>query len=361
VTPLLGFVNTGAISAVSILIRANEVENAGSIAASLGSVTLDADSAKLEGGLFRSGSSSLRGGDIKLDARSVKFRNYTISTGGTIQFNVSDSLFDSGGGANNDFRVRGGFNLLRKPDTGDLLGTTIHTDAPDFDAVSHQWAGEDRGATSDGYTNNVAIGRLILRTFSDAVLRFSGMGANNGLYVDFLELHPSVQTNLENSLIIDPNLTIYFAAANVPVDQLDGKLNGRLKWVSAFAGPNSSIDVLLANGQTIKVNRALRESVTIDSDGDGVANAFDFFPFDSTVWNTISIGTLAGERSVSLSLFAVPGNAYLVESTTNLTSPDWQPVLTYRHLAVTNGMVTITHSNIPPGEVQRYYRVRYSP
>src|SRR4030095_14644360 len=104
VTPLLGFVNTGAISAVSILIRADEVENAGSIAASLGSVSLNAETAKLEGGLFRSGSSTLRGGDIKLDARSVKFRNYAIQTGGTIQFNVTNSLFDSGGRATTGFR-----------------------------------------------------------------------------------------------------------------------------------------------------------------------------------------------------------------------------------------------------------------
>src|SRR5207249_3799775 len=110
---------------------------------------------------------------------------------------------------------------------------------------------------------------------------FSGASAGNAIYVDFLELDTSVSSDLENTLAIDPDFTIYFADANVPVEQLDGQFDGHLRWVSEFNGPNSSVDVLLRSGKTVKMNRALRNSASIDSDGDGIANGDDIYPLDA--------------------------------------------------------------------------------
>ncbi len=87
------------------------------------------------------------------------------------------------------------------------------------------------------------------------------------------------------------NIEVYYADVRLDefgpslLETLDG-LNlgsGSLHWVSSFAGPNSSVDVLVrANGQTntIQVNRALRQSALIDSNNNGIPNAFDPFPFD---------------------------------------------------------------------------------
>ena len=85
--------------------------------------------------------------------------------------------------------------------------------------------------------------------------------------------------DLASTLQVDPNLTLYFAYANVPVEQLDGLLGGRLRWVRDFVGPNSGVAVALPSGRTIIVNRGLRESPTIDSDGDGIPNSIDEQPF----------------------------------------------------------------------------------
>ena len=356
--PYVSFVNRGSINAVSTLIRANNFENSGGIAANVGSITLDVDSGKLEGGLFSTSGSLASGGDVNLNGGSLKFRDYTIQSGGGLNLNVANNLYDSGAGAGNTFTVARGFNLFTRPAGGDLLGTTIKSTAPLFTRVQHFWAGEDRGATRAGYSNNVAIGHLTLDVAADGLLTFSGTGANNALYVDLLEIGPTALASLQDAIQIDPNLTIYFAIANVPVEQLDGQLNGRLKWVSDFAGPNSSIDVLLPNGQTIQVNRALLESTTIDSDGDGIPNAFDLTPFDGVmILSTITILNFPPPTAL-ITWQAAGETVYHVEYTTNPLGTNWQPLLIYKNTATKRGPVTV--QDTVNGE-QRYYRVVYYP
>src|SRR5207249_4216049 len=203
-----------------------------------------------------------------------------------------------------------------------------------------------------------AIGHLTLEVAADWLLTFSGTGANNALYVDLLEIGPTALASLQDAIQIDPNLTIYFAIANVPVEQLDGQLNGRLKWVSDFAGPNSSIDVLLPNGQTIQVNRALLESTTIDSDGDGIPNAFDLTPFDGVmILSTITILNFPPPTAL-ITWQAAAETVYHVEYTTNPLGTNWQPLLIYKNTATKRGPVTV--QDTVNGE-QRYYRVVYYP
>ena len=79
---------------------------------------------------------------------------------------------------------------------------------------------------------------------------------------------------------------IYYAAARLnftppnntnglpqsPEEFLDGQFGGHLRWASGYAGPNSSVTVLV-NGQSVQVNKALFNSHIIDSDHDGLPNS----------------------------------------------------------------------------------------
>ena len=192
------------------------------------------------------------------------------------------------------------------------------------------------------------------------------------MYVDFLELGTGVKEAFTNDdlgsvLEIADNLVLYFADANVPAEALDGQLDGHVRWTgrdweTGFAGPNSSVDVLRLNGQTVKMNRALRFSTTIDSDGDGVLNADDAYPLDGAAWNGLTLSVQGGGPSpLQLSWMAIPRIVYQVETTTNLAAPNWQPVTNYTNLSMSGSVVTLSPANVHTGEVQQFYRVRYTP
>src|SRR2546421_11579911 len=120
-------------------------------------------------------------------------------------------------------------------------------------------------------------------------------------------------------------MVIYFAASNVPADQLNNQIGGHLHWVPEFIGPNSSVDVVRANGQIVQMNRAVRESTTIDSDGDGIPNAYDAFPLDPDAALALtSVGRSTPPPTVSFSWNAKPKTVYSVEYTSALGSGDWQ-------------------------------------
>jgi hypothetical protein len=206
----------------------------------------------------------------------------------------------------------------------------------------------------------VAIGILNL-TAGFGQLSFAGTGLHNGLYVDFLNVAGVGVTNLQDLLAIAPSLTIYFAGANLPAEQLDGKLGGRLRWVRDFAGPNSSVPVLLPNGHTILVNTALRQSPDIDSDADGLPNGVDPSPFDGVRFTKISVTNQPPSRSVQIIWQAAAGTVYRVEYATNLLAPIWQLLTTYTNTATTNAAVAVVDSGVPAGQTERYYRVSYTP
>jgi hypothetical protein len=118
------------------------------------------------------------------------------------------------------------------------------------------------------------------------------------------------------------------------------------------------------------MNRALRFSNTIDSDGDGVANAVDFYPLDQAAWNSapgtngivgsVSMTSFGSSRAVSVSWSAVPQGNYTVEFSTSLSAPNWQPLMNYTNVAVASGAVAVLDTTLPVGESQRFYRLRYS-
>jgi hypothetical protein len=356
--PYTAFVNQGTLSGSTHLIHSDYVENSGTINAS-GRITLQVQTAKLEGGTHNSGA------DVIIRGQDVKFHQYNGLTGDRLVLDVTGSLSDSGGSANNVLSTGDGFHLLRKPAQGDLLGTALQTTAPRFARVDHVWAAADRGAVVEGFFNNVAIGQLSLSAGPSALLSFRGLD-NTGsyaIYVDFLNLQGTVQAafnedDLESVLDLAPNLVIYYAYANVPVEQLDGRLNGQLRWIKEFAGPNSSVDVALRSGKTIRVNRGLRESLTIDSNGNGIANGLDPEPFDEP---ELDVEVVQTEPLVTqIRWFAAPHTTYHVEYATTFIDADWQSLETISNRTDSLQPVVVEdHTN--EAQTQRYYRVRYQP
>ena len=277
-------------------------------------------------------------------------------------------MADAGSISSNVWSCQDGFNLPIKPRFGDLFGTRVQSTPRQFALSAHTWAAEDRGARVEGFKDNVVIGRLGLNGNPQSFLQFDAVSpAGNALYVDFLNLEGPVldafNTNdLESILGIGLGFAIYFADSNVPAEELDGQLNGQIRWVKDFAGPNSSVDVLRLDGRTVKMNRPLRFSTTIDSDGDGVANAYDAYPLDAGAWNSVTLSFQGGLQSpFKLSWMAAPDVVYLVETTTNLSTPNWQSVTNYTNLSATSSSVTLSPAVVNTAEAQRYYRIRYTP
>lgn len=390
------FVNTGSISVGgreminSVFYQSGGNENAP------GGYFVTTSSGKIENAGITSGQDmNFTGGFLKLD-------NSTLTVGNQLNFNLTNALYDSGGSANNTLICGDGFNLPVKPATGDLLGTAITSEANNGAEVDHLWAGQDHGATVAGYSNNVALGQLMLSpqgvSSFPPLFYFTGASVSNALYVDLLDL--SQITNLEEMLQTDPNLVIYYAAAKLPSritvlsstgipqqevetnnllngqsyyvvanggsgqvpqeaeEVLNGKLGGHLRWVGSFAGPNSSVDVIV-NGQTVSVNRALRYSLVIDSNGDGIPNGLDPNPF-----NTLPV-VLAGSlvqtpppaKKFAITWLAQTNLPYRVQYTTSLPGTNWQLLLNYTNMSPTNATVTVWDTNAVSS--QRFYRVSH--
>jgi len=360
-TPYSAFVNNGTITAFGQTIKSDYVELNGQNNASA-NISVTAASAKIQGALDG-------GGDVEFFAGDLRFLHASISAGSRLDLTVTNTLSDAGGSSGNSFSVHDGFRLLRKPNSGDLLGTSINSIAPAFAEVDHVWAAADLGPSSAGFQNNAALGRLILtpgqfEASFPPLFFFAGTGGGNALYVDQLDL--SNLADYQNEIAINPDLVIYYAsaklnftppltngAAQLPEEFLDGQFGGHLRWVRDFAGPNSSVAVI-QNGVSILVNRAFRESLIIDSDGDGVPNGLDFFPFDSSLVAKLALAK--PPMTAVLSWNAKPNKIYSVEATTNNVSPTWTRVMYFTNSASTNGTVTV-QIPVAPGAPRQFYRV----
>jgi len=362
---LTNFVNHGSLNAYAHLITTDYYEDTGQML-SVYLKKVYANSLNLDGGL------DTCYGDVHLYGTDLKMRNQTLAVSGALNLALTNSVADAPTGTNS-ITCDGGFHLLLKPRRGDLLGTSIHTRAGNFISIPHTWMAEDRGPTPEGFVDNMAIGRLRLSVIPGSELRFGPPLDVNGvplpgkyaLYVDYLELRDQLQADPDSGIVVEPGLTVYFADSNVPVSILDGKSGGRLVWARSYTGPSSGVDVVLRDGQggfkTIRANRNLVDSRVIDSDGDGLANGFDPFPFDGVSVSNVRVVSLAPLRT-AISWRAAAQTVYRIETATNLVAPVWQTELMVTNSAASSQVLTAT--NLPPAagrpaDRQRYYRVRY--
>ncbi len=339
-----------------------------------GAIDLKVNTAKLDG----QGKAAARletAGDVKIEAKVAKFNQHTINASGALYLSVSDTLEDSGPAAQNFWNIADGVNIASPQPKGDLLGTTIQSRAARFSQVPFRWPAADRGATALGFTNNLALGKLVLvgDLFSQFII--TGAGTGNALYVDLIEVGGETARNLTDSVDLQ-GLDVYFAGIQsadpqftITAEDVDFELSkknpayptgrtfggGKMHWVRDFAGPNSSVEIPLTSvGPTIRVNRALRESPVLDSDGDGIANREDEFPFEIRVQGLV---IQKNPAKISFSWQAFPSRSYIIEYAADLTAPTWTQLSEYRQGPIA-GTATFD-TPVDPGQAQRYYRVRF--
>jgi hypothetical protein len=337
--PYDNFINHGLISDLGATISAKYFENGGFfLNNSLGSFNLQSLDVLLTNGLLTAG------GDVSITARSLVASNLLLQAGRSLTLRVTNLLTDTGPANGNIWYVGGtnlvGLNLPIKPLAGDLLGTTISCTAPGPNKqVVNTWAGRDYGVSTAGYVNNAAIGVLVLDALgASSTFKFNGAGVSNALYVDELVLLDTA-TNFNatqvNALNISSNMVIYYADAllgnGASVASKLNHLNGnRLRWVAAYAGYFSSTNIVYPGGITNALNRPLVESITLDSDGDGIPNASDPTPlFTSNQWAVVIVPpTPANTNKALFTWHSIPGATNVLESTTNMFPPYIWVVLT---------------------------------
>jgi hypothetical protein len=330
--------------------------------------------------------SLIAGGDVSITTGSLLVSNLMLQAGRALTLQVTNFLTD-GGVTNGNIWVVGssgvggsdsGFNLPILPNLGDLLGTTITNIAPTNKSIINVWAGRDFGVSVNGYTNNVAVGRLFLDALSappHSLFTFNGAGASNAMYVDYLELRDQA-TNRDASgsnftaITIAPNMVIYYAQAVIDglsiAEKMNHKNGDHLRWVPEYAGYFSSTNLVYPDGTTNgPFNAALAQSFDIDSDGDGIANGSDPTPFFvSGEINFKLTVTNKPPLTALLTWDSIPSATNTVDYRTNLVLGNWLPLTTNISPSLVPPAGGWPITNIVADPVtgsSRYYRVRVDP
>lgn len=387
------FVNHSTVSDVGSSVWASYFINDGLYLNGSGSFVLHAGQAVLTNGLVSAA------GDVTLVATNVPLMgmngllvsNLTIQAGHALTLvatNISGDATTNGniwsvGATSGGGTIDSGFNIPIKPPVGDLLGTTVTNIAPFNKTIYNVWAGNDYGVSARGYTNNLALGHLVLDSLTTNVsgpiaYNFSGAGVSNAMYVDLLELAEGARFgNITNNYNFPwfkaaTNMVVYYARAvkNVGGQLIDisevvdqqsriGANSGRLRWVNSYAGFYSATNIYTTNAlgviTTNTVNIGLAQSSTIDSDGDGRVNSLDPTPFlaSSELNLRALVVTNQGSRSVKVQWTTIPNATNFVYYTTNLMSTNgWQPFAgfgaSYYGNNVTNTHPAVGNSFISP-------------
>ena len=371
-SPIWDFVNYGSVVTLGYSVWTTNFVDTGLVDAGPGPINLTANSASLNNGLFNAPYN-----DIVLNVGSLLISNQVLNAGHNLTIWATNSLTD-GGAANGSVWLSGvlGFNLPFEPPIASLLGTTITDAAPAFDAVNSMWAGKDLGPVAVGYSNNAALGRLILDGGTPgSSFVFNAPTGTNALYVDYLEFRDNM-TNFDGSgnlanLQFGPGMKIYYAQLIINGVSFAEKLNHKntnnwngfgLNWVAAYAGAFSSTNLVYPDGSTNQLNLALVQSCDLDSNGNGIANCHDPAPLLVSSQVGLSAALTNGTpRSVVLSWNSTPFATNFVFVKSSVMATNWQP-LTNRFF--TNSSVYTNSSAGRTGVVDalgagsRYYRVR---
>jgi hypothetical protein len=319
--PLQSFDNRGTNSATSFFLSARQVVNTGTLEARSGRMALSANRIRLLGGDLNASVTNVTTNIVfdpftfafvtnvstnfftnalgaRLTSRSsldIRARNLIASNSvidaGRLVVAVTNNLLADDRQAPNVWITSGGLEFTERPTNSGLMAVTLHSKAAfPFQQNTHFWPARDRGPVNTGFSNNLALGHLVLDGAEDAVFRFGGTRPNRALYVDYLEL-ANYATNYvgpNRSLRVDTNLVIYFANASVPAAKLTNAYPGRVQWISSFTGPLSTTNItcLCSNADgtftaTIyAMNIALATSKDLDTDGDNLVNAIDPDPLN---------------------------------------------------------------------------------
>lgn len=396
--PYGAFVNSGTVSDTGSIIYANYFLNGGPFNNAFGNFTLFSINTILTNGdifayypfppTFTNGLN----GTISITADTLIASNVELAAGGSLSFQVTNLFTDTGVSNGNVWFSDGGssltgLNLPIKPVAGDLLGTTINVIAPQPNkTVKNTWAGQDLGVSTSGYTNNEAIGQLILTVpTSTSGFRFNAVpGTTNAIYVDRLVLNNYASLANVNSTDAIPtigfnNVTIYYADAQASASVTGGALqeasyelnhaNGNhFRWVPQYTGFFSSTNMAYPNGSTNTLNIGLVLSPFLDSNGNGSPNSQDSEPvFVPSQWNVRFSLTNNPTTLGVLTWDSIPSATNVVYYSTNMMLPmqDWTVWTNFQSLSqvppvggwpITN-LITVPLHGAPHG----FYHVRVYP
>jgi hypothetical protein len=107
----------------------------------------------------------------------------------------------------------------------------------------------------------------------------------------------------------------------------------------------------------------VRQSMVVDSDGDGVPNALDPYPLTAGTESTLELVNVqrnVAAQAITFNLNGSPSAKYVIEQTTNLFSPDWKAITGTLTSSELSGSQVFSHS-IGQSSAQGYYRVRVVP
>ncbi len=388
--PYLSFVNHGLIITEGNNVSANYFENSSSgigvfqfgalsftnstfgalLYSAAGPITMQAGTALLTNDTILAAN-----GDVTLNTGNLTAIGHSFQASGSLTLSVSGTLNDGGAVSSNFWFLTNGISLLVKPTTGDFLGTTVTLNAPAGQEVFDvMWAGLDVGLSAAGFVNNGALGHLILDGGDDLSQFFFGglEGTTNyALYVDQLELRDgatnrSTVGGTQNFTAFDlaPNFKIYYADAIIGGNDISEKLqqgnNGQLIWVPAFAGIFSGTNFVSSDGKTNFFNRALVQSGDIDSNGNGIANAFDHSPIYTAdninlAINVANSATNAATRIATITWAGLANSTNYLYYASNLLSTNWVQVFSTNQ-GPANGTITVKRTNSTG-----FYRVQVNP
>jgi hypothetical protein len=372
--PYDNFINSGVLSDQGSTIWANNFVSGGYVSNGIGSFVLESLTTTLTNGAL------FAGGDISITAEdSLETSNLVLQAGRSLTLaatNLTDDVPGGPGVVTNgnswvvDATTSVGLNLPLTPINGDLLGTTITNIAPFNKNVINTWAGRDFGDSVAGYSNNAAIGRLILDGSTNSQFTFIGTGASNAIYVDYLELLDQA-TNRDShgnpiALTNSANLVIYYAQAVMEgvsvAELLDHENNDHLRWVPAYAGHYSSTNIYYA-GATNFINAALAQSQDIDSSGDGIPNIDNPAPvFVSGQVNFSVTLTNVPPFAARISWNSIPDATNYLQYATSLP-PVWITLTNYvtppapPYAPIAN----VFYDTVTNSTVQKFYRVVIDP
>jgi hypothetical protein len=345
------FINHGLVADNGTTLWTTNFVNAGSITNGSGGFTMTSQRSVMTNGAVYANL------NVSLTTSNLVIANETIFAGRSLYIlspnfltdvptNLPpNSVFSSNNWVVGAFANTGdGISLPVLPTRGDLLGTTITSIAPTNKSIVHLWPGQDRGYSLAGFSNNAALGHLVLDARGAAPLNgrytFNGAGVSSAIYVDEIEFK-NYSTNRDaggnmQGITFNTNLVIYYAQAILNGSSIAEKLNlkntnngvnnltSHFRWMPTYAGYFSSTNLINPDGTTNTVNKALAESSLIDSDGDGTPNNADPTPFfiSSQINLQISVTNLPVRRA-RISWTTIPAATNTVWFKTNLLSPNW--------------------------------------
>jgi hypothetical protein len=327
--------------------------------------------------LVLAGTNSIEtGGGLNITAKNLDaIAGGAISTPNLITLNVSDKFVAPAG--NVLALAAAGVTLKGNATSNDLSGVSISVSAGRFQTAFVDWPGLNRGTEAAGFVNNSAIAALVLTIgeYGRADIRASGSG-DRALYTKRLELNGDFSqyiniTNktfdadgLASALSIDSNTRLYYSIVSVngielsgPV--LDGALGGRLRLVRISGANGGPISLAVGNGYVVEASWAVRYSVSLDSDGDGLVNALDATPFSGAVVTTKAI-QIQGKPYLEISWDAAANTEYQILAQEPAVDSTWTGL---SRMSNTSGSSKVLkfYDPLDQGTGAKAYRILYKP